>query len=174
MIIESIPCTKARYAEFSGERVFVTMQNEGAGADGASQARVGDVTCLLIAGTALETFTDHAGVTRNVGYQAKECDTTNAPPKMLLGAWFDDPKVNESGRILAFGYARGTRVLQAAGPDPALGENLIAITAEPYLDDAGTDTATTDEFASFATLVERAANVGTSGTGLLDVWFRCL
>jgi hypothetical protein len=158
-----------RWAPNWCDRAWVIMENKGSGADGASQARAGDATCLLI-GTGVSTYTDSGGVTRSVQYQAKEAETGVAPEGLLLGGWHDTPAVGDNGRVQCYGVDNDARVLPDSSP--GLGIQAIAVTAEPYVLEQ-TTTVSPLTTGCLATIVERTANMTASTQGNHAVFWRC-
>lgn len=158
-----------RWAPNWTDRAWMILENAGSGANGTSQARAGDATCLLI-GTGTATYTDTGGVTRTVGYQAKEAETGVAPEGLLLGGWHDTPLVGDRGRVQCHGWDNDARVLPDASP--GLGIIAIAVTAEPHVAEQ-TTTVPSSTTGALCTLVERIANMTASTAGNHAVFWRC-
>ena len=159
----------SRFAPNWVDRAWIIMENAGSGADGASAARAGDATCLKIVSTT--TYTDRNAVTASVGYEAIECDTTNAPVQMLLGAWHDTPAVGARGRIQCHGWDDDVLVdVDDASASPGL--PVIGLTAEPHVfEDAASAEAVTHGY--LGTIVELVANMADNTVGNHAVWWRC-
>lgn len=152
------------------DRAWLLCVNAGSGADGASQARAGDATCLQIVGTTTYTDPDDS-VDKSVGYEAIECDTTNAPAHLLLGAWHGTPLVGETGLVQCHGWDHDVLVaVTTAASAPGLPVN--AATGEPHVTDESAETPR-DDHGYLGTVVELAANMTNSTTGNHAVFWRC-
>lgn len=165
------PPQQDRYQPEAHDRAWLVMVNQGSGADGASQARAGDVTCLRVVGNS--TYTDPGGVARNVGYEAIEAHATNAPIHLLLGAWHDTPKVGKAGRVQCSGWDDDVLVLADATYGGPGSGTAPAVAGEPHLDEPATPayfgTAQAEGF-----LVEPTANVTGGAANNMAVYWRIL
>ena len=160
-----------RNAPYWNDAAWFIMENAGSGADGASQARAGDVTCLYVVGGRTYTLSGFAGGNAiREGNQAIECDTTNAPPGMLLGGWVDTPLVGEFGKVQCSGWQHNARVL----PDASPGTNTVAIavTGQPYVQEQAT--ALSAVTGQLCVIVEVPANMTAVTEGNHAVFWRCL
>lgn len=158
-----------RFAPNWTDRAWLIMEN----AESAAMA-AGNAACLLI-GTDATTFTDSGGTTRTAGYEASQPDAAGAdlaPLHLLLGAWHDTPAAGARGKVQCSGWDNDVLVTQGTAA-PVQGAELIAATTSYALVDAGA-VAGANASGALATLVERAANIGTSGTANLAVWWRAL
>ena len=164
MYIEPIPPIgkSERWAPNWTDRAWMIMQNQGSGADGASQARCGDVACLLIVGTT--TYVDANSVTVSIGCEAKEAETGVAPIGLVLGAWHDTPLVGGYGKIQCHGWDNDTLLLGSGTAANDVGSSAIAVTAEPYVLSEGS--ASGAEYQTHATVAELVANMPGGVTAL--------
>jgi hypothetical protein len=155
-----------RFAPNWVDRAWLICTNAGSGALGTGTSREGDVTCLRMVGTT--TYTDPDAQTASVGYEAIECNTTNAPPQLMLGAWHDVVDVGGRGRIQCHGWDRDVLVNVGTAAD-APGLAGLATTGEPYVEPtAALATAAAnveDHCGQMCTIVELVALMADSTAG---------
>lgn len=171
MYIEPIPVVggSERWAPNWRDRAWMIMQNKGSGATGDTDARPGDVTCLLIVGTT--TYIDEDSNTVSVGYEAKECTTTNAPAGLMLGAWHGNTPLNDFGKVQCHGWDHDALIKTGADKNDADGSSASAQNGEPHA--LSDDTATPAITGSTCTIVELVANMTNDTEGNHAVYWRC-
>lgn len=164
-----------RYAPFWNDAAYYIMENAGSGALGTEQARAGDVTCLYLVGGRTYTLPGFAGGNAiREGNQAIQCHSTNAPERLMLGAWHDTPLVGEFGKVQGSGWDHDVQVdVQTAASDTGL--SCLAQNADfaviPTADLANDEE---DFFGPLCVLTELAANMTDATTGQHSVFWRAM
>jgi hypothetical protein len=157
----NVPMDFNRYApEGQDSRMWVIMRNDGSGANGVSQARKGDVTCMNLNVATAAVYTDSIG-TRLAGISAIQCETTNAPIASMLGAWHDTPKVGKFGRVQCSGWDDDARILSDATMVACV--DALATTGQPYVTEAASITAGAITFRAMCLITEPVANRTAGG-----------
>ncbi len=143
-----------RFAPNWVDRAWIIMENAGSGLTGLLTSRQGDAACLMMVGTT--TYTDRNAATASVGFEAIECDTTNAPPELLVGAWHDVVDVGSRGRIQCHGWDDDTNVLVGtAATDNGLAG--IGVSGLPTVTPTAAVDANSAQSGFMCTIVELAA-----------------
>lgn len=157
-----------RFAPNWTDRAWIIMVNAGGGSDGLSTSRQGDGTCLRIVGT--DTYTDRNAQVSSVGFEALECETSNAPVALLLGAWHDVVDVGARGRIQCHGWDDDVLV-DVDDASASSGLPVIAVTGLPSVFEDGAG-ATAPLHGYLGTIVELVANMADNTIGNHAVWWR--